>query len=327
MRIKKTLNLLLNNFRIVYKLLIYQLIVLAITLAIGAVIVVKGCSPITESLEFQSVLGMIRDFFSALVTGDSQNILPTFNANFSTALTNLLVRIGTMRASLIFTVILLVVLLFLSSFCMGIGSYTAGSLLNCKMEANARQPFLIALVQNLKESALYQLINVPLSFALNFVSVAICYGVFFLLIVAVGNATVWSILFCVFFAVTLIIVLQAVKQTVLSAWMPSIFNDKKGVVVSFRRSFRMDREQFWNTFSNYLVMIYIIVIVNVLCCITTFGSALLISLPASTVLLLCFRFADFYIRHNRSFFIADEDISRQTKSPKKIGIFTEDDLH
>jgi hypothetical protein len=56
--------------------------------------------------------------------------------------------------------------------------------------------------------------------------------------------------------------------------------------------------------------VYLIIIVNVLSAITTFGSALLITIPTSYLLLICIQYVNYYVIKGKKYFVTFEEIEK-----------------
>ena len=61
-------------------------------------------------------------------------------------------------------------------------------------------------------------------------------------------------------------------------------------------------------FSTYLVTVYVVIILNIIAAVCTFGSALLITIPASYLLFICEQYVNYYTMKGKKYFITYERI-------------------
>jgi hypothetical protein len=117
------------------------------------------------------------------------------------------------------------------------------------------------------------------------------------------------ILAALFFSVTLLVVCQSLKLTFTSAWMPAMTVDNLTLKEALHCVDKNEKKQTSKTFSTYLVTVYLVIIVNILAGIFTFGSALLITVPASYMLFICEQYVNYYTVKGKKYFITYERIA------------------
>ena len=76
-----------------------------------------------------------------------------------------------------------------------------------------------------------------------------------------------------------------------------------------RCSDKKEKKQRLKIFSTYLVSVYLIMIVNIMAAITTFGSALIITVPASFFFLICLQYVNYYTIKGKKYFLTYEQIA------------------
>ena len=111
-----------------------------------------------------------------------------------------------------------------------------------------------------------------------------------------------------FFSVLIVVLMQSLKLSFTGRWMPAITNGatlreaiKGGDKVEKRVRFRI--------YTTYVVTVYLIIIVNAMAAICTFGSALLITVPASFLLLICMQFVNYYTVKGKKYFLTYDKIA------------------
>ena len=163
----------------------------------------------------------------------------------------------------------------------------------------AETPFMQAYVTNMGKSAKYSLVYVPVSFAFDVISLGLSALMFF----------TFNVLTALFIGVTLIVVGQALKLTVTSAWMPAITADGMSLKQAMRAVKKAEKKHRRKAFALYVVLVYSIVITNVVAALCTFGSALLLTVPTSYLLLICAQYVNYFTVKGKKYFVTFEDIA------------------
>ena len=112
-----------------------------------------------------------------------------------------------------------------------------------------------------------------------------------------------------FLTVTEIVLLQALKLTLTSPLLPGMTVDSKKVFQAFRYEGEREKKQIGKVFALYFVTLYMVIIVNVVAALCTFGSALIITLPTSYVLLICEQYVVYYTLKGKKYFITYDSIA------------------
>ena len=147
----------------------------------------------------------------------------------------------------------------------------------------------------------YHLLYVPLSFLYDVLALVLCWFFFFYAPSLMGSTGVGTILLGLSLTVAVYIVLQALKLTFISSWMPYAVENKK-VLAGWKDSFTL-RGKFVRRFVSYLLAIYLMVVINVVCGFCTLGSFLLITLPASAIYLLWLQLVLYYHENGRKYYL------------------------
>ena len=119
-----------------------------------------------------------------------------------------------------------------------------------------------------------------------------------------------SLLPALFLSVTLLVLIQAFRLTLTGLWMPAMTVDGKRLKHAFKYENKTEKRQRAKFFANYIVTVYAVIILNVAAAVFTFGSALLITVPASFMLLICQQYVNYYTIKGKKYFITYDMISR-----------------
>lgn len=303
MRFRHSVNVTVDNFICVFKLLLYRLITGVVLGSVAYVILALGLAAITNSAEAAQLTSLVRTFFEALFTGETE-VLGAFQNDFHEALGNLLVLIGGKSASIIGCVVGLVLIYLLTRFVNGIATVSVGGIVSDRMSTHSHTTFAQSTIKNIGKAALYQVIYVPVCFLYDALTLLACWFFFFYAPSFLPSWGFPTVVLAVSLTLTAIVLLQSLKMTLVSSWLPAALIDGVPVTAAFRASLS-EGKGFGTRFINYLVANYAIVAFNVMFAIFTVGSALLITVPLSFLFLLSMQFVNYFAGRNRRFFVAD----------------------
>lgn len=293
----------MENFKNVYKILVYQIIVAVVAIALSSALLLPNLLDIVESSQAASVIEYVKEFVKAVAGGDS-GYLAGFQENFKEAVKELLLLVRSKASRIAWSLVGCALVYLFKRFADTLCYYTMGSILNDRMTTYAETPFSGAYVKNLGRASLYSVAYVPVVFVIDLLSVAICWFMFFYLL------SFLSIIISLFLSVTLIVLCQAVKLTFTSTWLPAMTADNLSLKQAIRLSDREERRRRKKVLSTYIVSVYLVLIINVISAVCTFGSALLVSIPASYFYFICLQYVNYYTIKGKRYFIAYDKIAR-----------------
>lgn len=303
---KNAFHLLVDNFSLVYKYLLYRIIVAVIAIALAAALIVPNIAFLFESAELKSLTELIRDFLKALVSGNV-DFLSTFPEQFKGAVSALGHLLASKTSNFVFVSVSAVIVILLSRFLSGVGNFVLGGLIDDKMSSYAKTSFTSAYIRNLGKASLWQIIYVPVTFVYDVVMLAVCY-LFFLALMSIISFTLLASGVALMLSVALLLVSQAVKLTVFNCAVPALVSDKSKLSKAFSKTFSHARKHFGSLFSTYLITSLIILCITVGGSVFSFGAALLITIPVSLLMLVCIQFVSFYTYEKRKYFLGEDKI-------------------
>ena len=227
MRFRNAFHITIDNFSSAFKLLLYRLIISVLTFSLVYVILELALSVIVTSAEVDWLIELGGEFFRALVSGDSGR-LSTFQADFTAALTDVLMLIAENGGAIAGAVVGVCLIYLLSRFLNGLSHFAAASIMNDRMSAFSRTTFSEAFFRNLGSAALYEVIYVPLTFIYDALTLLACWFLFFYLPSLFPSWGFLSVLIALSLTVAVYLCMQSLKLTLVSAWIPSILSGKEG---------------------------------------------------------------------------------------------------
>ena len=303
---KNSFHLLIDNFGLNFKLLLYKIIVGAIGIALGAAFLYPTLHMIFNSAPFKEIVDLFGDFLKALISGDIA-FLQDFAEALHGKVTAFLSFLQDKTPNVVFFAVMFVLIFLVSRFLGGMGNFVFGKLIGDKMSSYSKSSFSTAYISNLGRAMLWEVIYVPVTFVYDICVLALCYLLFLILLSVIASSFV-AALIALMFSVALLLVSQAVKLTVFSHAVPALVCDKVNVRTALKKSFSFTKERFASLFTTYLVTAMLILCMNVLFAFASFGAALLITVPMSYLILICIQFVSYYTYEKRKYFLTETQI-------------------
>ena len=303
---KNAFHLLVDNFKLNYKMLLYKLVVAVVTLALGAALLYPTLNALVTSTPFRDLTDLLGSFFKAIVSGNTE-FLSTFSDALQAKMSALLAYLQENTPNVVLFFVFLAVVMLVGRFLDGIGNFVFGCLLDDRMSSYADTRFCGSCVSNLGKAALWQVIYVPVTFVYDMLMIAICY-IFFLVMLSIISVGIIASFAALMLSVTLILASQAVKLTLLNDIAPALVSDKMRLRVAIKKSCKYDKKRFGGLFSTYFITCVLILCINVLCGLASFGAALLITGPMSYLMLTSIQYVSYYSHNKKKYFLAEDNI-------------------
>lgn len=295
------LRLLMENFKNVYKILLYKTAVALIAIALSAAIVLPEFNDIWNSTITQEIIVKLREMFALFFSGSAEWVVAkdaVFSAN------GLLRQLGDLivsRALEITLVSIGCVLIFLiKRFADALCYFAVGGVINDKMGKFAETRLSMSYLENFRKACVYALVYVPVAFVFDGTAIVVA----FLLIQNV------NLLFALFLSVSVIVLLQCAKFICTWHWIPAMVTDNLRLRDAMKGLQGAPKKQTGRLFSCYLTSIYFVIIFNAAAALFTFGSALLITIPTSYLFFVCLHFVQYYTLTGKKYFIRLNKIAK-----------------
>ncbi len=300
MRFRNSFRLLMENFKHVYKLLWAKLIISLVAIALCASFVLPELMSIVESTQVQTLIDDAKELLKKFLAADREQMELFKDKIFDKggSLNKVADLLSAKALEISLTVVGIAVVYLLRRYAETICHFTTGSMLNDKMATYADSGYWATFVANLGKASVYALVYVPLIFLFDVIMLAVVWIILSFAPILMG----------LFLGTTAIVFLQALKLSVTSHWMPAMTVEGKGIGAAMRLGDKTERKRRFKAFSGYLVAVYFILAVNVMTAICTFGSGLLITVPASYFFLICMQYVNYYTLKGKKYFLTFEQI-------------------
>ncbi len=307
MKFKHSFHVFVDNFSVIYKQLLYRLIVLVISGLICWAGVYPFIKTFINSEQLNTIIEGTKGFITTLLNGQI-NELADLSEKVQTAYAELIELFNTKLSQAILSGLLILLITVISKWFMGLGNYATASIINDKMALRAKQPFFSTLIRNLKSAAIYNAIYVPLSVLFDLVIVVAMFFLFFTLL----NHVVYFFI-CLFLFVLAVVFAITFKMTVTSDWLPALIRGKMKHGAAMKYAFSRKNKNTFNVMSNFAVIVLIVFALNMAAALLTLGVGLLLTVPSSYVIIICFEFVNFYDREEIKYSIDKNTIISPAK--------------
>lgn len=308
MRFKHSLLVFIDNIATTYKVLLYKLIVAVIVSALSLAVILPSLNVVRSTAEYAALSEQLNAFWADVSALQLTNLASSFD-NIKIELGSF-VQVLTSNGLIAVDAVCAVIIAFIYYFLTAIGDFGLGETVNNRMMLRAHTPYAATLLKDLRRASLYAIIYTPIS----------------LLFYAIGGVIIWAVAFkalafapllakC-FVAAALTISLFALKFTLTTDWMPHILhtncNNRKAIAYCLHPK----KGAFLRVLSTLIVMVILIFVINAVGALFTFGAALIITIPAGTMLLTCYQFVNYCDNNSLKFFIDDYVIIGPQKEAK-----------
>lgn len=294
---KNSIKVMMSNFTLVSKILMFMVLHFAIVFGISYMFLL----PILELLSNQGLFANAQSFYMDFL--QNLNLQQAFS-NLSTLLNSFVEIITTNFSSIGFYVIaLLFTLIVLGAYFNNFYSLIVTNSLYFSMSNNIKFKFAPSFVSTLLTNLKYSLFSLFVKLPVTIIILSLVVLSFQLLTVG-GAVTVFAPLLIIL----IYLILNAVKLTVFYGWSPSIVVFDKGIFNALDKSFKITMRKLKKVFANSFYMVLTIFVVNVFAAIVTFGASLVLTLPMSILLINAFSMVVFYSNYGMRYYVDEFNV-------------------
>ncbi len=254
---RNSLSITTNKFTLIYKVLLYIIIISLIFSAIAVAFLLPTLKMLFSEISDIHIIKNIGEYLNKLVNGEAGNadwadvrMLLDKIGDIIAENTNRLILAG------VFGVILYFIFMFLTSVCY----YSVSDIVNSFMNSASSYPFMSNFVHNFKKSArfalLFTLINIPIHIILALIIVGIT------VLCSYANY-----LFAAVMCLLISLIAAAFSHVLFSAWIPAMVVGNEGIVQALKTNFKKKRSflyMFGVFFAYRLFMFVIMILVSLL---------------------------------------------------------------
>lgn len=285
---KNSVRLLMANFSTIWKLILYYLIVIGITIGLLTPFFGVLNTAFNSAGEFNQIAKLLMDFnvsvnFIAFVSELNVVLLSIINSFLALFISNVWVA-----------VYVSFIVFYVFPVLLGLADLAVGQTLFGYMSSLTRYPFLGSYVRMLGRSFRFQLFKNLVYLPFNVLIFAVFMAT--LKLTAVSGLMVYFLPVVIILPLLLLITL---KRTLFSGWMPAIVVYNSNMFVAFGKGIKAVFKRFFVVFSTALIMTIIIFALGYL-----FGTyALLVIIPLAIMLFYIFEMVMFYSSQGMRFYV------------------------
>jgi len=310
MNAKNSIKIAASEYNLIFKILLYDLIVYLVIFATAAAILAPGISILAGKVAGLQILENINAVISEILAG-SVNIADKVDAMYA-SFDALGVIIKESYWVLNEVYVIGTAAFFVLRFLINLRTIPVSGVINAKMSSNTKYGFSSNLISNLGKSAKFSLALLVVQ-----LPVDIILAVFTFLIVG-PLFNVFGILAPILI-VTMIIALVSFKDALLFEWVPSIVVDNSRTWKSFNSSIKCAFSHFGEIYGVLVLLRLFSLVLIMIMTVFSFGVGLFIALPIGTIILRALEMVFYYDKRKLRYYT---DGSRDVVTPD--GAVTED---
>lgn len=298
---RNTIRLLLSNFSNVWKVLVYYIICIALTIAVCFTVANPIISKLSEAGVFESLGNLINSLLNSAPTTNVCSLNQIIDTSWQVLATNIQFRFN--------YVFLIVWLVFVFPFTLDLAQLALGEVFYGFMTSQVKYGFTGRYIKNISKSLLYTLVRYFVMLVFNVGTILLFVGI----IKLIALRTIGNIFLSVFvFAFTLCFI--ALKHTLFSCWMPAIAVLDGGVIKSLKQNFKCVFNKFPSIYSNFLSLVLTAFVINAIFGVFTFTVSIVVTLPLTAVVFVICQMVSYFSSQGMRFYVYQDVFI----SPKRV---------
>ena len=295
MRIRNAFKISVSNYSLVFKNLLFKLIVFALVSFVAGLILRLRISDFFMRLK--DIFDEIKEIAVSVYNGNVDSSFTGLRENLDGFYQYLSSNIG----NLIGTGVILSIAVFVYRYLSGMGDCAVMISVNEYMTSMSRGRFVVTIIERLGKIAVYQLIDVLFTLLFDVLTVFVVIGV--------GALTMnVSVVLFLFLAIAVAVCFRALRSTVISQVMANILIVGKSLKEGFVDGIVPPKGYFGKMFVGYLTVTIIYFYLVVTSALFTFGVATILLIPFFSLLYASMREVDYFTINKKKYFIDYDNI-------------------
>ncbi len=298
MLIKNSLRLLINNLNVVFKAMLYSLVVVFLTYLLLTVFFSDIVNKLSHNAEFLELTSNLKALWNAFITGDlrpSIDLVSCFEKFMDAIRLNL--------SSYVWSFLGLVIGFYLLTVINNLCAHTLTYMMNARMSAYEKKGFFVTLISNLKKTlpfeawfSLLSILGVLVSISLALLFIVYTFTHIYLLSVIIG---VW-----------IFITVFSLYLSLTSLFRPLQVNN-----CAYSELFknRFTAGTFWQVFGSFAFSLVTFMGLNVMTFITTLGAGMVVSVPLTQLFFVNLQLVLLYSLEGKKYYVDYETIEIPNK--------------
>ena len=270
MTFRNSVRLLLTNFSLVWKILLY----FGICFCVFVAIFIPILGPIVSKLTTAGVFEELNEIFNMIFTSPSDVITAVENVyiHFFAVLRD--------NASVLMVnyVFLGIVVFILIPFFFGLFELALNDCLYGFMTSQSQYGFTATFIKTFVKSMALQAVKLLIMVPINVLIIGILYGIIKLF--ALGGLVN---IICAFIVFVMSLIVISMKITLFSCWTPSMVVNNTNPFIALGNGIKVACKNYWKNLSNVLVAVLIAFVINFFFGLFSLGAGLFLTVPITVV--------------------------------------------
>lgn len=293
MYLKNAFKLVFSNLHLVFRAMLFRLVVIATSLLITYGISYLSISVVLRSAEMSNFINDIKTIWQSFIGGELINIdlRNSLNALFMVVSENIGRIIGGALA--------LTFVMFVTNYVLGVCDYTIGVMLDKHMSSITKTKFIQTFLETVKRSLPFELFFTAFQMFFNLLFVIIT------IVFIVLTLPIFSVISIVI-GLWMLITLVALFQTITSRLRPRSIQG-----LSIKESFSgmcPDKKHFATIFASQVFAVVCVAYLNISMFIVTLGAGIMVSVPLGNLFLIALQLVVNYTLDNKRYYIDYDNI-------------------
>lgn len=299
MSVLNAIKVMFSNFRNMWKLLVFRLIAMTITLSIVLALALPTITYIFQKIADTGLWANLWKFIGGLFSGSFEI------GNFGELFKDNLIEVGNILLMnvdrLVLTYIYILLAMCLSRFLNCVADYALCDVVSAKMTAYAKVSFVGSIFSNLGKAVRFALAKVMFTIPLDALILLLAIVMFIFLFYPLG------VLMPILLILT-VLVLIAFRMTLFSAWLPYVVTEGDTIFGGLKRGVKTAFRNFWSIYSSWIILELFLLAFGVVFIIFTYGIGAFIFFPTVFLLFVCYYSVLYANAEGKRYYIDHETI-------------------
>ena len=312
----KPLSLATFNWKVLIKSILYQILLLALVLALGITVFGNLIDDLIQLVNDNHIIDFVSDTISDIVNGEFDSV--TFTTNLNEVISNWQAGISSLRhpyGVVELTYIVFVLMVILYRLFVSLTDVSVECQLDEFMTSNASRPFTWFFFKKQGRTWSFALLQMALTLPLDVLIVTGSIGFYLLFLIAFKWWTIIPV-------AVIALLMYAVRLTVFAFCLPAVASEDLPMRVAFKRGLSQVFNRFWRVFWKTLIVVCVMAVVSVLALVfidNTLIMSLVITIPNFILFfyLKCVNIVEYFQADNRPFFHKRVDIEGTDRYNRK----------
>ena len=313
----KSLSIASYNWKVLLKSILYQILLLALVLALGFTIFGNLVDDLIRVIKDNHISDFVSQTINAIVNGEFDSA--QFTTKLNEVISNLQTGISSLRhpyGVVELTYVLFVLILLLYRLLVSLTDVSVVCQLDEFMTSNASRPFTWFFFKKQGRTWKFALLQTVLTLPLDTLIVTGSIGFYLLFLIAFNWWTIIPV--CV-----IALLLYTVRLTYFAFCLPAVASEDLPTHEAFRRGLSLIVNRFWRVFWKTLIVVCVMVVLSVLSIMyigNTWVKTLVFTIPNFVLFfyLKCVNIVDYFQADNRPFFYKRVDIEGTDRYNRKL---------